>query len=153
DSALVMPLLAGAARDPASAIRLQAVRALDEFKSAETPADVFLAALNDADLQVQHAAVVAAFREFDSVPHALIKGRARSTETYLRQAATLLMAEKASVDQLGNMLQSGDTLARLAAVLATGFRLTLPPVSARISADLPLARWRSPAACTIEFAD
>src|SRR5262249_33934657 len=107
DNAVVMPLLTFAARDPESALRLQAVRALDEFKSAETPADLFLTALNDADPQVQHAAVVAAFRKFDTVPEAIISGPARSTDTYIRQAATLLMADKANVDQLGNMLQSG----------------------------------------------
>src|SRR5262249_54100930 len=117
----LLPLLTAAAHDPQTSIRLQAVRALDEFRSTETPAEVFLAALNDADPQVQHAAVVAAFRRFDAVPEAIINGPARSTDTYLRQAATLLMAEKASVDQLGNMLQSGDAPARLAAVLAAGF--------------------------------
>jgi putative heme-binding domain-containing protein len=153
DHAAVLPLLTAAAHDAQTTIRLQAIRALDEFKSAETPADVFLAALNDADPQVQHAAVVAAFRKFDAVPEAIIKGPARSTDTYLRQAATLLMAEKASVDQLGNMLQSGDAPARLAAALAAGFRLTLPPITAEIPADLPLAKWRSPEAYTIEFAD
>src|SRR5205807_1790772 len=68
------PALIDAAHDPESSIRLQAVRALDEFKSRETPAQVFLAALNDADPQVQLAAVVAAFRKFDQVPDEVIKG-------------------------------------------------------------------------------
>ncbi len=148
-----LPALLEAARDTDSSTRLQAIRALDEFKSRETPAEVFLAALNDADLQVQHAAVVAAFRKFDQVPDEIIKGPARSHDTYLRQAATLLMAEKSSVDKIGNMLQSGDAPARLAAVLAAGFRLTLPGATAEIADDLPLARWRSPGAYTIEFVD
>src|SRR5262249_21770323 len=153
DHATVLPLLINGARDPQNTIRLQAIRALDEFHSAETPAGLFLAALSDPDPQVEHAAAVAAFRKVGRVPEAIIKGPARSTDTYLRQAATLLMGEKASVDQLGNMLQSGDAPARLAAVLAAGFRLTLPPATASIAADLPLAKWRSAGAYTIEFAD
>ncbi len=148
-----LPALLDAARDTDSSIRLQAIRALDEFKSRETPAEVFLAALNDANPQVQLAAVVAAFHKFDEVPDEVIKGPARSHDTYLRQAGTLLMAEKLSVDKIGNMLQSGDAPARLAAVLAAGFRLTLPGATAKIADDLPLARWRSPAAYTIEFVD
>jgi putative heme-binding domain-containing protein len=145
--------LIDAARESESSIRLQAIRALDEFKSKATPDELFLSALNDADQQVQHAAVLACFRKFDYVPDEVIKGPARSRDTYIRQAATLLMAEKSSVDKIGNMLQSGDAPARLAAVLAAGFRLTLPGATAEIAADLPLARWRSPAAYTIEFAD
>ncbi len=58
--------------------------------------------------------VLACFRKFDKVPDEIINGAARSSDTYIRQAATLLMAEKSSVDQLGNMLQSGDAPARLA---------------------------------------
>src|SRR5262249_21235357 len=99
------------------------------------------------------AAVLAAFRKFDKVPDQIITGAARSHDTYLRQAAALLMAEKSNVDQLGNMLQSGDTPARLAAVLAAGFRLTLPPETGPLLKDLPLVPWRVPDAYTIEFID
>jgi putative heme-binding domain-containing protein len=141
------------ARDKSGSIRLQALRALDEFASQETPADLFLAALNDPDPQIQHAAVLAAFRKFDKVPEAIIAGAARSSDTYLRQAAALVMAEKSSVDQLGNMLQSGDAPARLAAVLAAGFRLTLPPATGALSEDLPRVPWRIPDAYKIEFID
>jgi len=63
------------------------------------------------------------------------------------------MAEKSSVDKIGNMLRSGDAPARLAAALAAGFRLTLPGATAEIADDLPLARWRSPGAYAIEFVD
>jgi putative heme-binding domain-containing protein len=148
-----LPALFAAARDSESSIRLQAIRALDEFKSRETTPELILSGLTDSDPQVRQAAVLACFRKFDKVPDEVIRGPARSGDTYIRQAATLLMAEKSSVDQIGNMLQSGDAPARLAAVLAAGFRLTLPGANAEIAADRPLARWRSPAAYTIEFVD
>jgi pantothenate kinase type III len=47
-------------------------RALDEFASQDTPAEFFRSALNDPDPQVQHAAVLAAFRKFDKVPDEVI---------------------------------------------------------------------------------
>jgi putative heme-binding domain-containing protein len=153
DSEAVEQALTKAATDSPGSMRLQAVRALDEFASAETPAEFFRSALNDSDPQVQHAAVLAAFRKFEKVPDEIIAGAARSHDTYLRQAAVLLMAEKSSVDQLGNMLQSGDAPARLAAALAAGFRLTLPPATGPLLKDLPLVPWRVPEAYTIEFID
>ncbi len=149
----VVKTLTAAAHDNSGSIRLQVIRALDEFASPETPAEFFRAALNDPDLQIQHAAVLAAFRKFDKVPEEVIAGALRSHDTYLRQAAALLMAEKSNVDQLGNMLQSGDAPARLAAVLAAGFRLTLPPTTGAIAKDLPLIPWRVPEAYAIEFID
>ena len=145
--------LVSAAHDKSASIRLQAIRALDEFASHETPTDVFRDALSDPDPQVQHAAVLAGFRNFDSVPDEVISGAGRSHDTYIRQAATLLMAEKSSVDQLGNLLQSGDAPARLAAVLAAGFKLTLPPATAELADDLPLVAWRTPESYAIEFID
>jgi putative heme-binding domain-containing protein len=53
------------------------------------------------------------------------------------------MAERESVDRLGNHLQSGSPDERLLAVLAAGFRLTMPTVTAALSDDRPLAPWRN----------
>lgn len=148
-----LPALTRAAHDGAASIRLQAIRALTEFSPREAPPELIREVLGDEDPQVQHAAVLAGFRSAGTVPDEIIQGAARSSDTYLRQAATLLMAEKASVDRLGNMLQSGDAPARLAAVLAAGFRLTLPPPTSALAAELPLVPWRTPESSMIEFID
>ncbi|MBI3875907.1 MAG: c-type cytochrome, partial [Verrucomicrobia bacterium] len=65
-------------------------------------------------------------------------GPALSKDTYIRQAATLLLAEKATPDQLGGWCASTNTATRLAGVLASGFRLTLPPAIGPIATNLPL---------------
>ncbi|MFN0051330.1 MAG: c-type cytochrome [Planctomycetales bacterium] len=130
-----------AASDPDPAIRLVAVRSFrDQFRHA-VPA--WRERLNDSDPQVAQSAVTAVFDAFDDVPRELVQGPARSADSYLRQPATLFMARKLSVDELGNMLQSGDPPARLAAVLAAGFRLTLPPPTGALPDDVPLVPWRN----------
>lgn len=140
-----------ASRDQDPMVRLQAIRALTEFSSLGGKPEEFLAGLNDPDPQVQHAAVLGLFNFPGPVAAEVIQGPARSRDTYLRQAAALLLAEKASLADLALLCKSSDAAVRLAGVLAVGFRLTLPPATGELSADLPLDKLRSDEAYLIQF--
>jgi putative heme-binding domain-containing protein len=157
--------LAGAGRTPKAVSRLrqlaahadanlrfQAVRALAEFAPEQARA-VLGRALDDPDPRVRLAAVIAYFDQDGPPPEAVITGPARDTDTYLRQAATLLLAEKAPLDWLNRLCRSKDEATRLAGVLAAGFRLTVPPPNRPIPPELPLAKLRTPEAYVIRFAD
>jgi putative heme-binding domain-containing protein len=134
-------------------VRLQAVRALTEFKDWGASGEVFVPLLTDAHPQVQHAALLALF-EFDGpVPKEVVEGPAVSDDTYLRQAAALLLAEKASLEELERLCASGDDATRLAGVLAAGFRLTLPGATSEVPDHLPLDPLRTEEAYAIQFAD
>lgn len=127
--------------------RLQAVRALTEFRALQATVDL----LDDPNPQVQHACLLSCFdRDFESVATAVISGPARSRDTYLRQAAALLLAEKAPLDRLAELCDSDESRTRLAGVLAAGFRLTLPPATAEIPERLSLDEPRGP---EIDFAE
>jgi putative heme-binding domain-containing protein len=134
-------------------LRLQSLRALTEYPELGPSPELFLQALDDPDPQVQHAAVLAFFGLDTFVPEAVIDGPARSKDSYLRQAATLLLAEKSGAATFERMCRAGDSATRLAGVLAAGFKLTLPPSGAPIPDELPLDALRSADAYTIQFAD
>ncbi|HSZ54348.1 MAG TPA: hypothetical protein VK797_01715 [Tepidisphaeraceae bacterium] len=126
------------ARQPDPATRLQALRALTNLAPSKSSDDVFLEACGDKDPSIQLAGVLALFDRSGPVPQAIIDGPARSTDTYLRQAATLLIAEKAPLSQIQTLLDSPDTLTRLAGVLAAGSRLTIPPATGPLPQGAPL---------------
>ncbi len=138
-------------------IRAQAVRALAEFRQLDAPAEVFVKAMSDADLQVEHTAVAALFDRSEPLGNAafnaLVAGPARSGDTYLRQASAFLLAERADATQLNSLLASNDPPGRLAGVLAIGFRLTVPPATGEIPAQLPLRYDSGNAQFTIQYAD
>jgi putative heme-binding domain-containing protein len=135
-------------------VRLQAVRAVDEFfPPGERRRELLTRALADPDPQVRHAAVVGFFKDDAEPPEEITTGPARSTDTYLRQAATLLLAEKAAPDRLAALCRASDQATRLAGVLAAGFRLTLPPATKPIAPDLPLDKLPAREAYVIQFAD
>jgi putative heme-binding domain-containing protein len=142
------------ARHEDARIRLQVVRALAEFfpRTKGSPA-VFTAALGDADPQVVLAALTAFFRLPDGLPVTLVLAPARGEDTYLRQTATRLLAEKASLGQLEELCRSRDGATRLAGVLAAGFRLTLPPATQPLPASLPLTLFPNKEAYLVEYAD
>ena len=125
-----------------SDLRHQAVRSLAEHHAAHPITTAILTnALSDPHPQVQHAAIVGFFRQ-DKLPlEIFVAGPARSTDTYLRQASTRLLAEKLSIDQLKSLCESPDHTVRLAGILATGFRLTLPKVTSPIDNRFPLQPW------------
>lgn len=138
-----------------SSVRLQAIRAISETPGAladKMPSSV-TTWLSDGNPQIQLAAVGACFDPSirSQVNFASLKGAATSEDTYLRQTATMLLAETGSFDTIGNLCQNGEAKVRLAGVLAAGFRLTIPKTHAEISADLPLAPWRSEDAYLITF--
>ena len=119
-------LLETLTRHADAGVRLQAVRSIAAGAPASVPAATFVAALADPSPPVQLAALEALF-SYAEVPAEVVAGPARSRDTYLRQTASRLIAEKASVARLGEMLSADDSATRLAAVLALGRRLTTPP--------------------------
>jgi putative heme-binding domain-containing protein len=142
------------AADPA--VRLNAIRALDEYGAGSAAREILGEATGDQNPQVRLAALGAFFRPDRALPAAGIlagfqlskgQGPARNIsdlgDSYLRQTIALLLAERASIDTLGNHLQSGSSDERLLAVLAAGFRLTMPRVTSPLSDDRPLAPWRN----------
>jgi putative heme-binding domain-containing protein len=139
--------------DDDSDIRLQAVRALTEYAATAVPREVFLRALQDPDLQVQHAALLAFFRLDGQLPEQIEQGPARSTDRYLRQSAALLLAERGSDEHLAQLCTSADAAGRLAGVLAVGFRLTVPSATKPVARDLPLAALPGEEPYVIHFAD
>jgi putative heme-binding domain-containing protein len=140
-------------RDKDADVRLQAVRALTEFATPTVPEEVFITALADSDLQVEHAALLAFFRSAGPLPEQVLQGPARSRDSYLRQTAALLLARRATSDQLAQLGRSADAAGRLAAVLAAGFRLTVPPAAQPVAGDLPLAPLPAEEQYVIQFAD
>lgn len=145
------------ATSPSTPVRLQAVRACIEFAARNNVnlTELDQKWLKDPDLQVQQAAITAGFhpQSIPEIPREILSGPALSEDTYLRQAATLLIAEREPFDTIGNLCQNGNPKVRLAGVLAAGFRLTIPRSDAVIPAALPLAPWRAEDAYTIQFAD
>ena len=126
------------AQDPSDDVRLQAIGALAGFPQLAAPDDLFIKAVGEVNPQVQLAAVDALFDRKAPVPPAVIEGPAHSGDTYLRQAATLLIAEKATLPEIGSLCDSTDARTRLAGVLAAGFRLTLPPALSDVPESLHL---------------
>ncbi|MDB5388791.1 MAG: hypothetical protein JWM11_4437, partial [Planctomycetaceae bacterium] len=147
-------------RLPPPEVRLQAVRAFGEVAPQFTPdKQAWIAKwLKDENPQVQQAAVTLCFDSTNKpiapvILDEIIAGPAVSDDTYLRQAATLLIAERGTFDTIGNLCQNGNPKVRLAGVLAAGARLTLPKANAVLAPDLPLAPWRAEEAYLIQFAD
>ena len=114
--------------------------------------DVFVRALHDNDPQVRHAAALAFFKLSSTLPEEIIQTLARSDDTYLRQTAAFLLADRATVGKLEQLCRAPDIATRLAGVLAAGFRLTLPPATAAVPAQLPLSPFPD-SANVIQFAD
>ncbi len=148
-----LPLLVAATKHANPDVRLQAIRALAQFRELGASGQVFAAALADSDAQVQHAAIVALFDRTEPLPELLLTGPARSSDTYLRQLSAFLIAERASSEQLDRLLDSPDAAERLAGVLALGFRLTVPPTMGAIPEELPLRYDSKNAEFTITYAD
>jgi putative heme-binding domain-containing protein len=139
--------------DPESSVRFQAVRALHEFFANDDQATTtFAARLDDTNPQVALAATIA---YFDAAPvhFESIAKVARCRDTYLRQAAARVLAERASFEFLKKCCSSTDEPTRLAGVLAAGFRLTLPAAMRPIAAPLPLAPWQSADIYQVKYLD
>jgi putative heme-binding domain-containing protein len=141
------------ANDSNDGIRLQAIRGLHEFFASDQRAvAIFTAKLADKNPQVVLAAT-GAFFDASPVPLESIAKVAGSSDTYLRQAATMLLAERASLEFLKSTSAATDDKTRLAFVLAAGFRLTLPPANKPIDPSLPLAPWAEDAIYKVRYFD
>jgi putative heme-binding domain-containing protein len=139
----------GAINDPESLLhstndntRLQAIRALSRFGtfgSARTPqSDLLVKALGDPNPQVALAALIGVFDNCRDFPRAQVYGIAESGDSFLRQTAVQILAEKATLAELQVLSETNRTAARLAGVLALGFRLTVPSVTNTLPDNFPL---------------
>ncbi|MGH7192587.1 MAG: c-type cytochrome, partial [Candidatus Saccharimonadales bacterium] len=87
---------------------------------------LWIEALDDSAPPVQLAALSALFDRAAALPIERIARLAASDDTYLRQTAAKLLARRASGDALARLMKSSESPARRAAILAIGFRVTVP---------------------------
>jgi len=119
--------------------RLQTLGALADFSQLKASRDIFVEALADASTQIQRAAIHGIDRTPGPVPAAVLKGPARSTDTYLRQGAAFFVAERGTLQQIRTLCTSDDAAGRLAGILSAGFRLTVPATDSEPPQDLTLS--------------
>jgi len=144
-------------KSPDDMVRLQAFRARAEALQAGRADDrsAFVQqGLTDKNPQIQLVAVTALFNGVGPIPLEVLHTAGTSEDTYLRQAATLLMAEHGTMSQIVSLCTDDEPKRRLAGVLSAGFRLTMPKVDAMLPDEAPLSPWRNESEATvIEFAD
>src|SRR5579862_172872 len=126
------------ASSPDPNARLQGIRALARFGTSAQDLALFETALTDKNPQVAHAALIATFDRFDDYPKAAVLTCAQSDDSFLRQTAVQLLAEKAPLADLQKFTGSTLSSERMAGVLAAGFRLTVPPAVKPLPATIPL---------------
>lgn len=146
-------LVGGLLSDPDENLRLQGVRVLAEYPSLSNSSETFVAALADPSPAVQLAALAALRVRGVRPPLPSIQSLASSTDTYLRQSATLLLAEQGSLEDIQSLFRSAKSEERLAGVLAAGFRLTVPSAVGAIPDALPVKYESQNAAFTIQYDD
>lgn len=138
-------------------VRVQVIRALTEFPEQLRGEPIFTKLLDDHDAQVRHAALLAYFAPkivFDrAVQRAVERGPAREADPLIRQTAALLLAEKATLQQIEGLCDSVDETKRLAGVLAAGYRLTVSPTHAPLPQHLPLKKHADDSYAIVEYAD
>ncbi len=118
--------------------RLQAVRAVSHFESAAKACGLLDKALGDPDPQVVLAALIGLFDRCDDFPRVPVVALAANDDSFLRQTAVQLLAEKATLAELQQLAESSRVQERLAGALALGFRLTVPQATRPLPADFPL---------------
>lgn len=109
-------------------LRQMAVQILKEFSALAAPREVLEKALADDDPRVQLAALDYFFSSAEMPPFRSVARLAASSDSYLRQTATRLLAARFSTSDLQSLFAAPDEPTRLAAVLAAGAQLTVPPV-------------------------
>jgi hypothetical protein len=143
--------------DPDPLVRLQVTRALTEYPDQLREEPIFTKLLLDPDPRVRHAALLAHFSPKvawgQPMQSIIERGPARSADLRLRQTATRLLAEKATLAQIEMLCGRVDESLRMAGVLTAGYRLTLPGATKPLHAQLPLAKLHDESACVIEYAD
>ncbi|HTI49892.1 MAG TPA: hypothetical protein VL475_03035, partial [Planctomycetaceae bacterium] len=111
--------------------------ALDSSDAAARP--LFITALKDADPRIRLSALVFFLDSKAELPLFEVAAVGATDDTYLRQTAARLLAQRASASELEPLLESSDAATRLVGVLALGMRLTVPPVHERGPERLPLS--------------
>ncbi len=134
-------------------VRQTIVRAMHAFPRLGTQPETFTRALTDVDARVRHAGVVALFDQQNALPEELFAGSACDHDTYIRQAAALLLARRGTREQIEQLFSSDDPARRLCGVLAAGFRITVPPPVGDLPAELPLKYDSGNAEFVIQYAD
>jgi putative heme-binding domain-containing protein len=127
------------AASPNDNARLQAIRALSRFGSPSATCGILEKALADPNLQVAHAALIGLFDRCGDFPREPVFRLAESGDSFLRQTAVQLLAEKASLAELQQLSESTRPPTRLAGVLALGFRLTVSPSTKPLPDNFPLS--------------
>jgi putative heme-binding domain-containing protein len=118
--------------------RLQAIRALSRFGSKEGTCSILEKALSDVNPQVVHSALIGLFDNCENFPREAIFRLAENSDSFVRQTAVQLLANKASLAELQQLTESTRSPARLAGVLALGFRLTVPQSAKPLPDNFPL---------------
>jgi putative heme-binding domain-containing protein len=121
-------------------LQCQALRALGEMRNKRGLAQLLEEALSIRDRRLQLAALGVLLDIESQIPTPELIDRATQTEdTYLRQTATIWLAQRASVGVLEDLFtKSLDDRSRLGAVLAVGRRLTVPSAYDRPPPTVPL---------------
>jgi putative heme-binding domain-containing protein len=137
--------------------RWQALRALAQFAgsagSAWQPAQrpegpavnlagdlqaMFARALADSDARVRLTALTFFIETTAELPVAAIAAAGNSDDTYLRQTAARLLAQRALLADLNSLMTASDAGMRIVGTLAAGMRLTVPSTYAAPPQNLPL---------------
>ncbi len=126
------------ADSPNDNARLQAIRALSRFGSRDGTCGILEKALTDVNPQVAHAALIGLFDSCGNFSREAIFRLAENGDSFVRQTSVQLLAEKASLAELQQLSESTRPPARLAGVLALGFRLTVPQSAKPLSDNFPL---------------
>ncbi|HVW37589.1 MAG TPA: hypothetical protein VHB99_09795, partial [Pirellulales bacterium] len=119
-------------------LRTLGMRVLAEYRGLDAPAKLFAQALSDDDPKVQLTALNYFFNAPAAPPTSIVAKLAGGADTYLRQTAARLLAARIEPAHLAALSQSGDERERLAATLAAGIRLTVPPLHEPPPEELPL---------------
>jgi putative heme-binding domain-containing protein len=132
---------------------LQAFRAgIESSKlSSAQKREVLLKRLRDPS-QFGLAAVHGFFNLDGELPAEIVAVACRR-DTYIRQAAAMLLAEKAPLARIAELIEDENPRRRMVGVLAAGFRLTVPPATKPIPDDWPLAKLPPKDAYVIQYAD
>jgi putative heme-binding domain-containing protein len=141
------------ARHADAAVRLQAIRALGEFRALNCPRDVIVEAVADRDPQVRRSAIATLLVGKEPLGETPLSSAACSQDTYLRQAAAFLLARRGNASQIERWLDSPSAAQRLAGVLAAGFRLSVPNALDPLPEELPLHYESKNAKFVVDYAD
>ncbi|MGD9648639.1 MAG: hypothetical protein AB7U73_23210, partial [Pirellulales bacterium] len=113
----------------------------------------FYAALQSNSPTAQLAALAGCFEPWNCYQEKGVVAAARSDDTYLRQTACFALARHADAARLAELATYDDKPTRLAAVLAAGFRLTVPAADEAPPDDLPLTYTSPNAQFELQYAD